>query len=173
MPTQKSVLDAELEGLLAQLAKTLEHAALEEFLLSHPDIELPYPFINLFKSAYTRHVHSVRIRKRKEARAGGAEAIELLKPAEISKITEASNLVRQAGRGDPQAAHDLALAILTSGWDFEGRKEGITPEEDRGFLTDMAGAFDDEINDSQRLRLRLTGNDYIKWLAKQQFAVRH
>ena len=63
--------------------------------------------------------------------------------------------------------------ILTSGWDLEGRKEGITPEEDRGFLTDMTTAFDDEITDSQRLRLRLTGNDYIKWLAKQQFAVRH
>ena len=109
MPTQKSVLDAELEGLLAKLAKTPEHAALEEFLLNHPDVEIPYPFINLFKSAYTRHVHSVRIRKRREARAGGVKALELLKPAEISKITEASNMVRQAGRGEPQAAHDLAL----------------------------------------------------------------
>ena len=173
MQTQKSVLDAELESLLAQLAKTPEHAALDEFLLSHPDVEIPYPFINLFKSAYTRHVHSVRLRKIKEARQGGSQALALLKPAEISRIAEASQLVRRAKQGEPNAAFDLAMTIIQSNWDMIGRTDRFTPEQDKDFLTDVTNYLYGEITDAHRVKLGIIGQDFVKWLAKQQFAVRH
>lgn len=184
MITKKSVREDQLGTLLRKMLQTPEGAEVERFLEEDPDVELT--FTGLMMRIYEYHTNSVRTRRRKEAKELGLDSPPQSKSkpkpslkdlgldppieqtASSAAVAEVTDLMQRIKRGEPRNP-DLAVLILNSGWDLERNSKRFTPDEDRGFLEDMANAKDDgvAINENHKLRLKITGQDYIKWLNRK------